>query len=154
MLKIRQARLYQYVNWELPDVQTRFWRGRGIRDQIGNIPWVIEKARNFQKNIYFFFISYTKAFDHVDHNKLWKILKWEHQNYLTCLLRNLHAGQEALIRIRHRTTDWCKTGKGEWQGCILSPCLFNLYAEYIMWNAGLNESQAGIKIAQRKIIPL
>ena len=113
---------------------------------------IIEKAREFQKNIYFCFIDYAKAFDYVDHNKLWKILKeMGIQDHLTCLLRNLHAGQEATVRIGHGTTDWFQIGKGVCQGCILSPCLFNLYAEYIMRNAGLEEAQAGIKIAQRNI---
>ena len=155
LLKILQIRLQQCVNREIPNVQAGFRTDRGTRDQIAIIHWIIEKAREFQKNIYFCFIDCAKAFDHVDHNKLWKILKWEHQNYLTCLLRNLHAGQEALIRIRHRTTNWCKTGKGEWQGCILSPCLFNLYAEYIIQNVRLNESQAGIKTtSDMQMIPL
>ena len=124
----------------------------GIRDQIANIRWIIKKAREFQKNIYFCFIDYDKAFDCVDHNKLWKILKeMGLPDHLTCLLRNLYAGQEATVRTGHGTTDWFQIGKGECQGCILSPCLFNLYAEYIMRNAGLNEAQAGIKIARRNI---
>ena len=111
-----------------------------------------KKARAFQKNIYFCFINYAKAFDCVDHNKLWKILKeMGIPNHLTCLLRNLHAGQEATVRTGHGTTDWFQTGKGVHQGCILSPCLFNLYAEYIMQNARLDEAQAGIKIAWRNI---
>ena len=137
---------------ELPDVQIRFREGRGTRDPIANIHWIIEKARMFQKNIYFCFVDYTKAFNCVDHNKLWKI----HQEmgipeHLTCLLRNLYAGQEATVRTGRGTTDWFQIGKGVPQACILSPCLFNLYAEYIMWNAGLNEAQAGIKIAGRNI---
>ena len=112
----------------------------------------IEKAREFQKNIYFCFIDYAKAFDYVDHNKLWEILKEVGiQDHLTCLLRNLYAGQEATVRTGHGTTDWFQIGKGVCQGCILSPCLFNLYAEYIMRNAGLEEAQAGIKIAGRNI---
>ena len=116
--------------------------------------WIIEKAREFQKNIYFCF-DYTKAFDCVDHNKLWKILKeMGMPNHLTCLLRNLYAGQEATVRTGHGTTDWFQIGKGVHQGCILSPCLFNLYAEYIMWNAGLDESQAGIKTVGRNISDL
>ncbi len=152
MLKILQARLQQYVNHELPDVQAGFRKGRGTRDQIANIRWIMEKAREFQKNIYFCFIDYAKAFDCVDHNKLWKILKeMGIPDHLTCLLRNLYAGQEATVRTGHGTTDWFQIGKGVRQGCILSPCLFNLYAEYIMRNAGLEETQAGIKIAGRNI---
>uniref|UniRef100_A0A4W2ECW7 RNA-directed DNA polymerase n=1 Tax=Bos indicus x Bos taurus TaxID=30522 RepID=A0A4W2ECW7_BOBOX len=152
MLKILQARLQQYVNRELPDVQAGFRKGRGTRDQIANIRWIIEKAREFQKNIYFCFIDYAKAFDCVDHNKLWKILKKVGiPDHLTCLLRNLYAGQEATVRTGHGTTGWFQIGKGEHQGCILSPCLFNIYAEYIMRNAGLEEAQAGIKIARRNI---
>ena len=146
MLKILQARLQQYVNCELPDVQAGFRKGRGTRDQIANIYWIIKKAREFQKNIYFCFIDYAKAFHCVDHNKLWKILKeMGIPDHLTCLLRNLYAGQEATVRIGHGTTDWFQIGKG----CILSPCLFNLYAEYIMRKAKLEEAQARIKIAGR-----
>ena len=152
MLKILQARLQQYVNCELPDVQAGFRKDKGTRDQIANICWIIEKAREFQKNIYFYFIDNVKAFDCVDHNKLWKILKeMEIPDHLTCLLRNLFAGQEATIRIGHGTTDWFQIGKEVCQGYILSPCLFNLYAEYIMRNAGLDEAQAGIKISGRNI---
>ena len=133
MLKILQARIQQYVNCERPDVQAGFRKGRGTRDQISNIHWIIEKAREFQKNIYFCFIDYAKAFDCVDHNKLWKILKETGiPDHLTCLLRNLYAGQEATVRIGHGTTDWFQIGKGVGQGCILSPYLFNLYSEYIM----------------------
>nr|CRL67899.1 Reverse transcriptase (RNA-dependent DNA polymerase) [Mycolicibacterium malmesburyense] len=144
MLKILQARL--------GDVQAGFRKGRGTRDQIANICWIMEKARDFQKNIYFCFIDYAKAFDCVDHNKLWKILKeMGIPDRLTCLLRNLYAGQEATVRTGHGTTDWFQIGKGVRQGCILSPCLFNLYAEYIMRNTGLEEAQAGIKIAGRNI---
>ena len=118
---------------------------------IANIHWIIEKAREFHKNIYFCFIDYAKAFDCVDYNKLWKILKeMGIPEHLTCLLRNLYAGQEAIVRTGHGTIDWFQVGKGVCQGCILSPCLFNLYAEYIMRNAGLDEAQAGIKIAGRK----
>ena len=127
-LKILQARLQQYVNWELTDVQTGFRKGRETRDQIANIYWIIEKAREFQKNIYFCFIDCTEAFDCVDHNKMWKILK-EIPDHLTCLLRNLYAGQEATVRTGHGTMDWFKIEKGVCQGCILSPCLFNFYAE-------------------------
>ena len=152
MLKILQVRLQQYVNRELPDVQAGFRKGRGTRDQTADIQWIIEKAREFQKNIYFCFIDYAKAFDCVDHNKLWKILKeMRMPDHLTCLLRNLYAGQEATVRTGHGTTDWFQIRKGVHQGCILSPCLFNLYAEYIMRNAGLDEAQAGIKTAGRNI---
>ena len=146
MLKILQARLQLYVNCELPDVQPGFRKGRGTRDQIANIHWIMEKARKFQKNICFCFIDYAKAFDCVDHNKLWEILKeMGIPDHLTCLLRNLYAGQEATVRTGHGTTDWFQIGKGVRQGCILSPCLFNLYTEFIMRNAGLDEAQAGIK---------
>ena len=127
------------MNCERPDVQAGFRKGRGTRDQIANICWIIEKAREFQKNIYCF-IDYAKAFDCVDHNKLWKILKeMGIPDCLTCLLRNLYAGQEATVRTGHGTTDWFQIGKGICQGCILSPCLFTLYTEYIMRNAGLDE---------------
>ena len=137
MLKILQARFHQYVNCELPDVQAGFRKGRAIRDQIANMHLIIKKAREFQKNIYFCFIDYAKAFDCVDHNKLWKIPKeMGIQDHLTCLLRNLYAGQEATVRTGHGTTDWFQIGKGVHQGCILSSGLFNLYAEYIMRNAG------------------
>ena len=120
MLKILQARLQQYVNRELPDGQAGFRKGRGTRDQITNIRWIIEKAREFQKNIYFCFIDYAKAFDCVDHYKLWKILKdMGIPDHLTCLLRNLYAGQEATVRTGHGTTDWFQIGKGVRQGCIL-----------------------------------
>ena len=117
-----------------------FRKGRGTRDQIANIRWIIKKAREFQKNIYFYFIEYAKAFDCVDHNKLWKILEeMVIPDHLTCLLRNLYAGQEATVRTGHGTTDWSQIGKGVRQGCILSSCLFNLYAEYIMKNTGLDK---------------
>ena len=136
------------MNHELPDVQAVFRKGRGTRDQIANIRWIMEKAREFQKNIYFCFIDYAKAFDYVDHNQLWKILKeMGIPDHLTCLLRNLYAGQEPTVRTGRGTTGWYQIGKGVCQGCILSPCLFNFYAEYIMRNAGLDEAQAGIKIA-------
>ena len=152
MIKIQQARLQQYMNSELPDVQAGFRKGRGTREQIANIHWIIEKAREFQKNIYFFFIDYPKAFDCVDHNKLREILQeMRIPDNLTCLLRILYAGQEATVRTGHGTTDCFQIGKGVRQGCILSPCSFNLYAEYIMRNAGLEETQAGIKIAARHI---
>ena len=150
MLKILQARLQQYMNCELPDVQAGFRKGRGTRYQIANIFWIIEKARKFQKNIYFCFIDHAKAFDYVGHNKLWKILKeMGIADHLTCLLRSLCANQEATVRTGHGATDWFQIGKGVLQGCILSSCLFNLYAEYIRRNAGLEEAQAGIKIAGR-----
>ena len=152
MLKILQARLQQYVNGELPDAQASFRKGRGTTDQIVNIRWIIEKAREFQKNIYFCFIDYAKAFDCVDHNELWKILKeMGTPDHLTYLLRNLYTGQEATVRTGHATTDWFQIGKGVHQDCTLSPCLFNLNAEYIMRNAGLEEAQAGLKIAGRNI---
>ena len=148
MFKILQARLQQYVINEIPDVQTGFRIGRGIRDQTANIHCIIEKAREFQKNIYFCFIDYAKAFDCVDHNKLWKILQeMGIPDQLICILRNLYVGQEASVRTRYAAMDCFKIGKEACQGCILSPCLFNLYAEYIMWNTGLDEAQAGIKIA-------
>ena len=138
MVKILQPRIQQYVNWECPDVQAGFRKGRGTRDQIANIRWIMQESS--RKSIYFWFIDYAKAFDSVDHNKLWKILKEVGiPDHLTCLLRNLYAGQETTVR--HGTTDWFQIGKGVCQGCILSPCLFNLYAEYIMWNAGLDEAQ-------------
>ena len=152
MLKILQARLQQYVNQELPDVQAGFRKHRRTRNQIANIHWIIVKAREFQKNIYFCFTDYTEAFDYVDHNKLCKILQeMGIPDHLTCLLRNLCAGQEATVRTGHGTTDWFQIGRGVCQGCILSPCLFNLYAEYIIRNARLDEAQAGIKIAGRNI---
>ena len=131
MFNILQARLQQYMNRELPDIQAGFRKGRRIRDQIANIRCTIKKAREVQRNIGF--IDYTKAFDCVDHNKRWKILyEMGIPGRLTCLLRNLYAGQEATIRAGHGTTDWFQIGKGARQGCILSHCLFNLYAEYIM----------------------
>ena len=140
------------MNCELPDVQASFRKDRGTRDQIANIRWIIKKATEFQKNIYFCFIDYTKAFDCVDHNKPWEILKeMGIPDYLTCLLRNQYAGQEATVRTGHGTSDWLQVGKGICQGCILSSCLFNLYAEYIMRNVRLDEAQAGIKIARRNI---
>ena len=133
MLKIHQARLQQYVNYELPDIHSGFRKGRGTRDQIANICRIIKKAREFQKNIYFCFIDYAKSFDCVDHNKLWKILQeMGIPDHLTCILRNLYAGQEATVRTGHGTIDWFQIRKGVHQGYILSPCLFNLYAEYIM----------------------
>ena len=140
------------MNRELPDVQAGFREGRGTRDQMAYICWIIEKASEYQKNIYFCFTDYTKAFDHVDHNKLWKILKeMIIPDHLTCLLRNLYVGQEAIVRTGYEITDWFKIGKGVCQGCILSPCLFNLCVEYIIRNAGLDDSQAGIKITGRNI---
>ena len=139
ILKILQARLQQYLNLELPDVQVGYRKDGRTRNQIANIRWIIEKAREFQKNIYFCFIDYAKAFDCVDHNKLWKILKGMGiPDHLTCLLRNLYAGQDATVRIGHGTTDWFQIGKGVYQGCILSPCLFNFCVECIMRNAWLD----------------
>ena len=138
------------MNCELPNVQVGLRKGRGTRDQIANIHWIIETAREFQRNIYFHFIDYAKAFDCVDHKKLWKILKeMGIPDHLTCLLRNLYAGQKATVQTGHETTDWFQIGKGVPQGCILSPCLFNLYAEYIMRNAGLDEAQAGINCREK-----
>ena len=137
---------------ELPDIQAGIRKGRGSRDQIVNICWIIKNKIEFQKNFYFCFIDYAKAFDCVDHNKMWKILKEIGiPDHLTCLLRNLYAGQEATVRTGHGTTDSFQIGKGVCQGCILSPCLFNFYAEYITRNAGLEEAQAGIKIAGSNI---
>ena len=142
------------MNHELPDVQSGFRKSRGTRDQIANIRWITKTEREFQKNIYFGFIDYAKAFDCVDHNKLWKIQEMGIPDHITCLLRNLYAGQEATVRTGYGTTDWFHIGKGVCQGCMLSPSLFNLYAEYIMRNAGLDEAQAGIKIAGRNITNL
>ena len=140
------------MNRELPDVQAGFRKGRGTRDQISNICWIIKKAREFQKNIYFCFIDYAKSFDCVDHNNLWKVLQgMTIPDHLTCLLRNLYACQKATVRTGHETTDWFQIGEGVRQGCLLSPCVFNLYAEYIMRKAGLEEAQAEIKIARRNI---
>ena len=140
------------MNCELPDVQAGFRKGRGTRDQTANIRWIMEKGREFQKNIDFCFIDYAKAFDCVDHNKLWKILKeMGIPDHVTSILRSLYAGQEATVRTEHETTDWFQIGKEVHQGCILSPCLFNLYAEYIMRNTELDEAQAGTKIAGRNI---
>ena len=133
MLRILQTRLQQYMNCEIQDVQAGFRKGRGTRDQIASIRWIIEKAREFQRNIYFCFIDYAKAFDCVDHSKLWKILKeMGIPDHLTCFLRNLYVGQEAAIRTGHGTMDSFQIEKGVCQSCILSPCLFNFYAEYIM----------------------
>ena len=140
------------MNHELPDVQAEFRTGRGTRDQIDNICWVIKKAREFQKNIYFCFINYAKVFDCVDHNKLWKILQeMGIPDHLTCLLKNLYSGQEATIRTGRGTTDWFLIRKGEHQVCILSLYLFNFHAEFIMQNTALDEAQAGLKIAGSNI---
>ena len=150
MLKILQTRIQQYMNWELPDVQAGLRKDRGTTDQIANIYWIIKKVGEFQKHIYFCFVDYAKAFDCVDHNKVQKILKeMGIPDHLTCLLRNLYTGQETTVTNGHGTTDWFQIGKGVCQGCMLSPSLFNLYAEYIMRNAGLEEAQAGIKITRR-----
>ena len=144
MLKILQASLQQYVNHELPDVQAGIRKGRGTRDQIANILWIMEKASEFQKIICFCIIDYAKAFACVDHNQLWKILQeMGILDYHTCLIRNLYADQEETVRIGHETMDWFKIRKGVHQGCILSPCLFNFYAEYIMRNAGLDSRLLG-----------
>ena len=152
MLKILQARLQQDMNQELPDIQAGFRKGRGTRSQIANICWIIEKAREFQKNIYFCLIDYARAFDCVDHNKLWKILKeMRIPDHLTCLLRNLYAGQEATVRTLYGTTDWFRIENEVPHSCLLSPCLFKLYAEHTVKNARLDELQAGIKIAWRNI---
>ena len=133
MLKILHARLQQYVNHELPDDQAGFRKDRGTRDQIANIRWIIKKAREFQKNVYFCFTDYPKAFDCVNHNKLWEIFQeMGIPDHITCLLRNLYAGQEATVRNRHGTTDWFQIGEEVHQGCILSPCLFNFYTKYIV----------------------
>ena len=141
------------MNHEFPDVQAGFRKGRGTRDQISNIHWILKKARGFQKNIYFCFIDYAKAFNCVDHNKLWKRILQEMgiPDHLTCLQRNLYAGQEATVRSGHRTTDWFQIRKGVPEACIYSLCLFKLYAEYIMRNAGLEQAQAEIKIARKNI---
>ena len=149
-LKILQARLQQYVNCELPYVQAGFRTDRGTRNQIDNICWIIAKAREFQKkNIHFCFIDYANTSDCVDHNKLWRILQeMGIPDHLTSLLINLYADQEATVRTGHGTTDLFQIGNGVHQGCILSSCLFNLYAVYIMRNTGLDEVQAGIKIAR------
>ena len=156
VLKILQARLQEYVNWELPDVQAGFRKGRGTRDQIANICWIIESKRIPKEHLLLLHWLHFIAFDCVDHNKLWKILQGMGiTEHLICLLKNVYtclcAGQEARVRTRHGTTDWFQNGKGVCQGCILSSCLFNLYSEYIMWNARLDEAQAGIKMAGRNI---
>ena len=154
MLKILQARLQQYVNRELPDVQAGFRNGRRTRDQIANIHWIMEKVRDFQKNIYFCFIDYPKAFDCVDHNKLKNSERDGNARPPDLPFEKPICRSGATVqskRTGHGTTDWFQIGKGVCQGCILSPCLFNFYAEYIMRNAGLEETQAGIKIARRNI---
>ena len=152
MLKILHARLQYYVTQELPDAQAGFRNGRETRDQIANIRWIIEKAREFQENIYLYFIDNAKAFDHVDRDKLWKVLnEMGIPDHLICLLRNLCAGQEATVRTLYGTTDWFKIEKGIRHGYLLSPCLFNIYAEHVMRNDGLDELQAGIKTGKRNI---
>ena len=151
MLKIIQARLQQYMNFEIPDVQANFRKGRRTRDQIANMHWTIEKAREFKINIYFCFIDCAKAFDCVNHKKFCKILKkLGIPDQLTCILKNLHAVQEERVRTGHGTTDWFQIRKGVRQGCILSPCLFKLYAEYIMINARLDKTQVGNQDCQEK----
>ena len=152
MLKILQTRLQQYMNWEISDVQAAFRKGRGTTDQIANIRWIIEKAREFQKKIYFCFTDYAKDFACVDDNKQWKILKEIGiPDHLTCLLRNLYVGQEGIVRAWQQNNWLVPNWERIQQCCILSPCLFNLYAEYIIQNVGLDELQAGIKIAERNI---
>ena len=151
MLKILQTRLQQYMNRELPDVQSLFRKGRGTIDQIANIRWIIEKAREFRKNIYFCFIDYAKVLLCGSQQTVENSSRDGNTDHLTCLLRNLYAGQEGTVRTEHGTTDWFQIRKGVRQGYILSPCLFNLCAEYIMWNAGLDEAQDGIRIALRNI---
>ena len=152
MLKIIQVRPQQYMNHEHSDIQAGIRKGRGTRDQIANIHWIIEKAREFQKNIYFCLIDYTKALDCVDHNKLWKILQEIGiSDHLMCLLRNLYVGQEATVRTRHGTRDWFQTGKGVCQGCILLPCLFKLYAgtscKMLGWMKHKLESRLQVEIS-------
>ena len=151
MLKIFQASFQQYVNWELPDIQAGFRKGRGTKDQIANICWIIEKAREFQKNIYSVSLTTLKLLTVWITINCGKFLEMGISDHLTYLLRTLYAGLEATVRTGHGTTDWFQIGKGVCQGCILSPCSFNLYSEYIMWNAKLDESQAGNKIARRNI---
>ena len=151
MLKILQARHQQYANRELPDVQAGFRKGRGTSDQIANFCGIIDKAREFQKNIYFCFIDYAKDFDCLDHKKLWKILQETGiAGHLSCLLRNLYAGQEATVRTGHGTMDWFQPGK-EYVKAVYCHPAYITYAEYIMWNARLDEAQAGIKIARGNI---
>ena len=149
MFKIFQARFQQI--WELSDIQAGFRKGRGTKDQIANICWIIEKAREFQKNTYSVSLTTLKLLTVWITINCGKFLEMGVSDHLTCLLRNLYAGLEATVRTGHGTTDWFQIGKGVCQGCILSPCSFNLYSEYIMWNAKLDESQAGIKIARRNI---
>ena len=150
MTKILQVRVQQYVNWELPDVQAGFRERQ--RNQRSNCQHPLDHRKNIGKNVYFCFIDYSQTFDCVDHNKSWKILQeMGTPDHLTCLLQNLYAGQGAIIRTRHETMDWLKIGKAVCQGCILSPCLFNLHAEDIMWNARLDEAEAGIKIVGRNV---
>ena len=152
MLKILQARLQQYVNRELPDVRLDLEKAEEPEIKLPTSVGSSKKQESSRKNIYFCFIDYAKAFDRVDHNKLWETLQeMGIPDHLTCPLRNLYAGQEGTVRMGHGTTDWFQIGKRVHQGCILSPCLFNFYAEYIMWNAGLDEAQTGIKIARRHI---
>ena len=152
MLKILQARLQQYMSHKLPDVQTGFRKGRGIRDQIGNIRWIIEKAREFQKKSTFASVTMPKPLTvWIKTNSGKFFQRWEYQTTWTAYFRNLYAGQSATVRTGHVTTDWFQIGKGICQGWILSPWSCNLYAEYIMWNAGLDEAQAGIKMAKENI---
>ena len=152
MLKILQAWLQGYVNCELPDVQAGFRKEGGTRDQLANICWIIKKSREFWRIICFCFTDYATAIDYVDHNKLWKILKeMGIPDHLTCIWRNLYAGQEAAVRTGHEATDWFQIGKGVCQGCVLSLFLFNLSAEHIMRNTGLEEAIAEIKISGKNV---
>ena len=151
MFKSLQVRLQQYMTWKLPDVQAGFRKDRGIRDQIANIHCIIEKAAEFQKNIYFCFVDYTKAFDCVYHNKMWKFLREREYQTILPAFCEACAGQEEKVAAKHGTTDWFRIGSGVCEGCVLSPCLFDLYAEYVKWNDRLDESQAETKIARRNI---
>ena len=152
MLKILQPKLQQYVNWELPDVQTEFWKGRGTRNQIANTHWIIEKARNIQENIYICFIDYAKAFNCMDYNKLWKILQeMEIPDHVTWLLKNLYARQEGTVKTGHGTTDWFKIEKGVSQGCVLLPAYLTHVQSTLCKILGWMNLQTGIKIAKRKI---
>ena len=152
MLKILHARLQHYVNQELSDVRAGLRKGRAARDQTANICWIIQKAREFQENIYLCFIDYAKVFDLVDHNKLWKALKKKRiTGYLNCLLRNQYESQGATVRTLYGTTNWFKSEKGVQQGCLLSYSLFKLYVEHIMRNTRVGELQARIWIGGRNI---
>ena len=152
MIKILQARLQQYMNHELPDVQAGFRKSRGTRDQTAKIRWIIEEVRVPEKHLFLLYWLRQSPWLCGSQQTVWKILQeMEIPDHLTCLLGNLYAGQEATVRTGHWTTDWFQIGNGVRQGCILSPCLFSLYAEYIMRNAGMDEAQAGIKIPERNV---